>query len=757
MKQKRIKRILLFICVIGFFANMKIDEVYAQDMKAKEIVIALDPGHDKKHAGATRDGIHEEILTLKIAKYCKEELENKYGVKVHMTREDAACPYPNTGKSGECIEQRMLKAKSEGATIYVSMHLNASVSNKVNGAEVIYPNNNWKPQIGKNGKALADDILEELGKIGLAKRENYYKNTSIDERYPDGSYADYYTVQISGKKNDIPGVIIEHAFLSNASDVKNFLNTEEGLKKLGVADAKGIAKFLNLSEGRWELDETGWKYRLQSGYVTNQWKWISGQKYYFDENGYMVTGWLDDTYYLGSNGNMYTGWKMIDGSWYYFNTDGKKQTGWKYIKGTWYYMDAEGIMQTGWLELYGSKFYLQSSGAAVTGWQTIDEKKYYFDKNCYLLTGKQTINKNVYYLDEITGELHPEGWVYQENTWSYYDFYGKKVTGWKYIRGAWYYMDKEGIMQTGWLELYGSKFYLKSSGAAVTGWQTIDDKKYYFDQNCYLLTGKRVIDKKVYYLDELTGELHAKGWEYQNDTWSYYEADGKKVTGWKYIRNFWYYMDSEGIMQTGWLYDGRWYYLEDSGAWIPKNRREGTYKLLGKSAVSVEQMIKFYQENGATYPAETLIKGGAPDIETFCQIYYEEATAEGIAVEVAFAQAMKETNWLCFDGEVCAEQFNFAGIKTADQTGTADFSTYESNGVRMGIRAQIQHLKACADSNITEKKLANPCIDPSFGQVKKGTVTYVEWLGQKENPQGFGWTDEEEYGFQIADMIYAMK
>ena len=655
MKQKRIKRLLLLICVIGFFANMKIDEVYAQDMKAKEIVIALDPGHDKKHAGATRNGIHEEILTLKIAKYCKEELENKYGVKVHMTREDAACPYPNTGKSGECIEQRMLKAKSEGATIYVSMHLNASVSNKANGAEVIYPNNNWKPQIGKDGKALADDILEELGKIGLAKRENYYKNTSIDERYPDGSYADYYTVQFSGKKNDIPGVIIEHAFLSNASDVKNFLSTEEGLKKLGVADAKGIAKFLNLSEGRWELDETGWKYRLQSGYVTNQWKWISGQKYYFDENGYMVTGWLDDTYYLGPNGNMYTGWKMIDGSWYYFNTDGKKQTGWKYIKGTWYYMDAEGIMQTGWLELYGSKFYLQSSGAAVTDWQTIDEKKYYFDKNCYLLTGKQTINKKVYYLDEITGELHPEGW------------------------------------------------------------------------------------------------------EYQNDTWSYYEADGKKVTGWKYIRNFWYYMDSEGIMQTGWLYDGRWYYLEDSGAWIPKNRREGTYKLLGKSAVSVEQMIEFYQENGATYPAETLIKGGAPDIETFCQIYYEEATAEGIAVEVAFAQAMKETNWLRFDGEVCAEQFNFAGIKTADQTGTADFSTYESNGVRMGIRAQIQHLKACADSNITEKKLANPCIDPSFGQVKKGTVTYVEWLGQKENPQGFGWTDEEEYGFQIADMIYAMK
>ena len=46
-------------------------------------------------------------------------------------------------------------------------------------------------------------------------------------------------------------------------------------------------------------------------------------------------------------------------------------------------------------------------------------------------------------------------------------------------------------------------------------------------------------------------------------------------------------------------------------------------------------------------------KGGAT-LEEFCQIYYEEAEKEGIKAEVAFAQAMKETGWLQFKGDVKA-------------------------------------------------------------------------------------------------------
>lgn len=50
----------------------------------------------------------------------------------------------------------------------------------------------------------------------------------------------------------------------------------------------------------------------------------------------------------------------------------------------------------------------------------------------------------------------------------------------------------------------------------------------------------------------------------------------------------------------------------------------------------------------------------------------------------------------------------------------------------LGIRAQVQHLKAYA----SVEGLKNACIDPRFKYVTRGCAEYVKWLGQKENPQG---------------------
>ena len=102
----------------------------------------------------------------------------------------------------------------------------------------------------------------------------------------------------------------------------------------------------------------------------------------------------------------------------------------------------------------------------------------------------------------------------------------------------------------------------------------------------------------------------------------------------------------------------------------------------------------------------------APTIEKFCQIYVEEAKAEGIKVEVAFMQAMVETGWLKFGGAVQISQYNFAGIGALD--GGAQGATFKT--VREGVRAQIQHLKAYAN----EKPLNNTQVDPKvpFGKTR---------------------------------------
>ena len=81
----------------------------------RNIVIALDPGHDSIHAGASSGGLKEEVLTLKIAQYCKAELEKYAGVTVYMTRTTAACPYPNNSSSGGDIGDRVIAAAKAGA------------------------------------------------------------------------------------------------------------------------------------------------------------------------------------------------------------------------------------------------------------------------------------------------------------------------------------------------------------------------------------------------------------------------------------------------------------------------------------------------------------------------------------------------------------------------------------------------------------------------------------------------------------------
>jgi len=152
-------------------------------------------------------------------------------------------------------------------------------------------------------------------------------------------------------------------------------------------------------------------------------------------------------------------------------------------------------------------------------------------------------------------------------------------------------------------------------------------------------------------------------------------------------------------------------------------------------------MVDYFNRSGRTYPAAALAAGGADSIETFCQIYYEEATAEGVRPEVAYVQAMKETGFLQYGGDASIEQYNFAGIGTT------------GNGVPGNSYAQVQHLKAYA----TTEPLNEACVDERYEYVKKAAAPYVQWLGQQENPQGTGWATGENYGYDIVEMIKKMR
>jgi glucan-binding YG repeat protein len=673
--------------------------------KAGEIVVALDPGHDNRHGGTSGSGLTEQELTLKIAKYAKAELETYNGVKVYMTRTTAACPYPKTGTSGACIEKRVQAAAEAGAKIYVSLHLNSGAAS-ANGAEIIIPNSSWKPQLSTQGKELAEKILNELTAVGLNKRPTpiYSKDTTVNEKYPDGSISDYYSVQICAKEAGIPGIIVEHAFLSNANDVNKFLKTEAGLKKLGVADATGIAKYLGLSKGQWVQVGDKWKYLTNGKYVVNQWMNISGETYYFDGNGYRVTGWqtiAGKKYYFMSDGHMHTGWLSFGSRYYYMMPDGHMHTGWLSFGSTYYYLNSEGIRVTGWQTIEGKEYYFDQNGVRKdnikkSGWQTINGKKYYFDKNGEYVTGWQTIaGKKYYFMSD--GHMH---------------------TGWLSFGSRYYYMMPDGYMHTGWLSFGSTYYYMNDEGLRVTGWQTIAGKKYYFMPD---------------------GTRYSNGWLSFGSTYYYMMPDGHMHTGWLSFGSTYYYLNSNGVRVTGWqTIDGEEYYFDKNGV-----RQEG-YLIEGTSAVTANSLAMYFKRKNGVYPI-FYKNSDAPTIEKFCQIYVEEAKAEGIKVEVAFMQAMVETGWLKFGGAVQISQYNFAGIGALD--GGAQGATFKT--VREGVRAQIQHLKAYAN----EKPLNNTQVDPRFHLVKRGSAKYVEWLGQKENQNGYGWATAEDYGYKILRLI----
>lgn len=215
------------------------------------LVVVLDPGHDGVHAGAQQGGLSEEQINLKIAQYCKEELEQYQGVTVYMTVTSNACPYGGSSiTSGKCNESRVAYAQSVGADVYVALH-NNSAGASASGSLIYYPNANYNSLLHQQGEELAQSILDQLVALGLKDMGILVrdcKDQTPEYQYPDGSQADYYAVIRNCKRAGIPALIVEHAFMTNASDVSNFLNSDEKLKKLGVADATGIAQYYGLSK-----------------------------------------------------------------------------------------------------------------------------------------------------------------------------------------------------------------------------------------------------------------------------------------------------------------------------------------------------------------------------------------------------------------------------------------------------------------------------------------------------------------------------
>ena len=419
----------------------------------------------------------------------------------------------------------------------------------------------------------------------------------------------------------------------------------------------------------------------------------------------------------------------------------KLSSGWEIDNGRWKLKLADGTYATSsWQQVKGKKYWFGADSYAVTGWQTIDEKCYYFDSSCALRT---------------------DGWLKDDGSWYWLSSSGVMQTGWLKLGGTWYWLDPQtGKMATGWTTASdGHRYYFDGSGAMQTGWAKVGGTWYYLSGSGAMQTGWLSKGGSWYWLDPDSGAM-ATGWEKASDgKWYYFEGSGAmRSGGWMKQGSSWYYLSGSGAMHTGWLdLGGKRYYLSESGAMVTgKATIEGeTYRfdssgallpsdsIMGPSLATVEQMVTLFNAQGVPYPVDKYASRGAATIKDFCRVLLDQARSEDVRAEVLFAQAMVETGWLQFGGDVDKNgkvQCNFGGLGATGNGVPGD----EYPDVKTGLLAQAQHLKGYA----TTADLSQPCVDKRFHHLagKRGSAPTVDKLSGT-------WATSKIYGATIMNVV----
>jgi hypothetical protein len=147
--------------------------------------------------------------------------------------------------------------------------------------------------------------------------------------------------------------------------------------------------------------------------------------------------------------------------------------------------------------------------------------------------------------------------------------------------------------------------------------------------------------------------------------------------------------------------------------------------IMGKGATSEVQLLMFLK---------SVNESAVSKFPELAKIYREEAATEGVNYDIAFCQMLVETNALTFNNGLNASQNNFGGIGAP--TGGPDGSAFPS--ARIGVRAQIQHLKAYAST----EPLVLHRVDPRFQFVRRGIAPLVPQLTGR-------WSADPQYGARI--------
>lgn len=349
-----------------------------------------------------RDGIEKETEAYnELIEAKKEALSDKYEAK---KRKDEVAEYQKkitlierqiaamqndttaetTAKRKE-LEQELLEAKKELEDYYYEQSYNDQ-------QDALDDQN-------ESFQEAQEDRLDEL-------EISYEKQNQVIEEFLKNVTENHQIVFDELKKlSEQYGIDITENILKPWQDAENALNHWQ--ESIGQGSA-------GLTGGQWKEDEKGWRYYKNDGTLATGTQNIEGQKYQFDSQGYMQTGWQRDD----------------SGKWNYFD----KESG-AAKKNQWVTDDE-----------YGRKYYVKNDGTmADNEIVEINGKKYFFQKD-----GPLGINK----------------WIESGNNWYRTDSEGAVQTGWYKDGWKWYYLGDDGKMvSSDWVDYNGEKYFLHKDGA----------------------------------------------------------------------------------------------------------------------------------------------------------------------------------------------------------------------------------------------------------------------------------------------------
>ena len=181
------------------------------------------------------------------------------------------------------------------------------------------------------------------------------------------------------------------------------------------------------------------------------------------------------------------------------------------------------------------------------------------------------------------------------------------------------------------------------------------------------------------------------------------------------------------------------YSFEPQEIYVPQTISEYDTSISGTPMATQEQCVKYLLNNNP-YP------NLAVSAEEIVAYYYEEGEREGIRPDVAFAQALKETGFFSYGGDVIPEQNNYCGLGTTGGGVKGEFFATP----QMGVRAHIQHLLAYSST----RRPLTPIIDPRYDIVRQAYGERI--LGEWQDLNGRWAVPGRYYGQEILSMFHSI-